>query len=123
MRLWHATNVAGIDCDAEQPGFKQIVIRPYPGKGLDYANAEYNSIHGKIKSEWKLERNQLTLKITIPANTKATVFLPSDKDGLISESGKPIEDVDCIEFVKREGKTAVLTIGSGSYSFQSHYTL
>jgi alpha-L-rhamnosidase len=120
---WLYSHVAGINCDPEQPGFKHIIIRPYPGKGLDFANAEYNSIHGKIKSDWKLDGNQLKLNVTIPANTKATVFLPSDKDSPISESGKRIEDVDGVELVKRTSQVAVLTIGSGSYSFQTNYTL
>jgi len=43
---WLFGDVAGINLDPASAGFERIVIRPYPGGGLKYAKASYNSICG-----------------------------------------------------------------------------
>jgi alpha-L-rhamnosidase len=50
---WLYQAVAGIDIG--QPGFERIVIRPRVAEGLTHARAEYDSIRGKITSEWRIE--------------------------------------------------------------------
>jgi alpha-L-rhamnosidase len=54
---WMYRYVAGIDVESDNPGYKKIKIQPRPGGGLTYVKGEYHSIHGKIKSEWKIENN------------------------------------------------------------------
>jgi alpha-L-rhamnosidase len=73
-------DIAGIDAGA--PGFKKIIIRPHVDPRLTYARASYKSIRGEIKSEWRLDptTHQLTLNVTVPPNTSATVYVPT-KDG------------------------------------------
>ena len=67
--------VAGIETDG--PGYKRIIIRPQPGGGFSYAKASYESIHGMIESFGKKEGDVFALDVTVPPNTKATVyFLP-----------------------------------------------
>ena len=75
-------NVAGIA--AESPAYKKISIRPVIGEGLTWAKASYDSMYGKIVSNWKLEGKALTMDVTIPANTTATVHVPG-KDGGVRE--------------------------------------
>jgi hypothetical protein len=33
-------------------------------------------VHGRIATDWKVERSRFVLDITIPPNTAATVYLP-----------------------------------------------
>ena len=114
---WLFTAVAGIDTDG--PGFKRIIIRPQPGGGLNYVKAHYNSIHGWIDSEWRLEGNSLHLNVRIPVNTTATVFVPARDAGTVTESGKSAGEAEGVEFVRVEDGEAVYHITSGHYTFVS----
>ncbi|HLP76230.1 MAG TPA: family 78 glycoside hydrolase catalytic domain, partial [Candidatus Paceibacterota bacterium] len=50
---WFYQDLAGIDCDPAGPGFEKIIFRPQPVGDLKSARASYDSIHGRIVSEWK----------------------------------------------------------------------
>ena len=116
---WLFTTAAGIDTD--QPGFKSIKIRPVPdpAKGLTWVKAYYNSIRGKIASGWKIENDRFELDIEIPANTSATVFLPSKDVKSVKESGKPLNSAPGIKFIRQEDGHTILSVGSGKYHFES----
>ena len=60
------------------PGYKKITIAPAVCEGLTWANTRYDSIRGPIISNWKRDGDQLSLDITIPANTTATVVVPGE---------------------------------------------
>ncbi len=77
-------NVAGIA--AESLAYKKISIQPVIGGGLTWTKASYDSMYGKIVSNWKLEGKSLTMDVTIPPNTTATVHVPG-KDGGVREVG------------------------------------
>jgi alpha-L-rhamnosidase len=78
---WFYHDLAGIQCDPRGPGFRKIIIRPAIVGDLKYVQASYDSINGMIQSSWKRAGGKITLDITIPPNTTATVYL---KDQVIS---------------------------------------
>ena len=119
---WLYRCAAGIEPAPEVNGFKKIKLCPYPGGGLKYAGAEYDSIYGLIKSRWQRDGDRLTYEITVPANTSACVYIPSDTGTPITESGRPVEDIAGIEPAGRQEQFAVFEIPSGSYKFTSTYT-
>ncbi|HYG34600.1 MAG TPA: alpha-L-rhamnosidase C-terminal domain-containing protein, partial [Clostridia bacterium] len=117
---WLFTQAAGIDTDG--PGFKQITIRPEIVKqdqGFSWVKASYNSIRGQVTSAWKLENDQFDLKVVVPGNCKATVYIPAQTGTEITEGGKSAAKSKGVTFLRQEGKTAVFEVGSGSYSFRS----
>ncbi|MGD8535785.1 MAG: glycoside hydrolase family 78 protein [Candidatus Aminicenantes bacterium] len=116
---WFFRFVAGIDLDPEIPAYKRFKIQPHVGGGLEYARAEYNSIHGKIVSGWKLENGKLLMNVTIPANTSAFVYVPAEDISQVTESGKPVKDTEGVKFLRMEKGTAVFKVDSGSYIFES----
>jgi len=116
---WLYRQVAGIDLDPEVPGYKRIVIHPYPGGGLEYARAEYNSIHGKISSRWSYRADSLVLDIGIPANCSATVYVPAAEQAKVGESGRDADKADGVTFLERREGYAVFAVGSGKYQFIS----
>jgi alpha-L-rhamnosidase len=71
---WMTKNIAGISFDNEKRGYSHVIIKPHFIKDLDWAKAEYKSVKGLIKSEWKRNRDSVELTVTIPANTTATVW-------------------------------------------------
>ena len=114
---WLYRFVAGIDLDPGVPGFKKIRIRPYPSDDLEYARAEYQSIHGKIISGWTRQGGEMTMDVTIPPNTTATVFVPFSDVSKINEDGKQVEDSEGVRFLRTEGGRAVFEVESGTYVF------
>jgi alpha-L-rhamnosidase len=116
---WLFRSVAGIDLDPEIPGYKRIIIRPYPGGGLEYARAEYDSIHGKISSGWKLEDGKLTLNVTIPANTTALIHVLAENVSQVTESGNPAKNSKGVKFLRMEKGRAVFAVVSGTYTFST----
>lgn len=73
---WMYSVVAGINEDIQNPGYKHIIFQPKPDTLLTYAKAEFESMYGTIKSSWKTKNNTITVEVTIPPNTKATLHLP-----------------------------------------------
>lgn len=116
---WLFDTVAGLGLDKDIPGYKKIIIRPRPGGGLNYAKAEFQSIHGRITSAWKLQDGKFELAITIPANTAAEVYLPGKAVDEIKESGKAIPRAQGVKYLRTEEGSVVLAVGSGSYRFTS----
>jgi alpha-L-rhamnosidase len=122
---WLFNTVAGIDTDG--PGYKRIRIEPRPAGGFTYAKASYESIYGRIVSDWKIEDNNFTLNVTIPANTTATVYVPAANVQSVKESGRdaakaegPTGDGGAqVRFLQAENGKAVFAVGSGTYRFTS----
>ena len=83
--LWEYEYLAGIR--ALEPGYKKIQLKPYPIDGLDFVNCTYNSVSGRIESNWKRHGNRLEWNITIPANTEAEVWIPTKKGYEIKNLG------------------------------------
>ncbi len=106
---WMVRVVAGIDLEA--PAYKKILIRPRPGGGMTSAKASYDSIHGRIATDWKLEGGKLKLAVEIPANTTARVVLPVADAAKVTMDGKPVAQAEAVE-----GDVAV-NVGSGKHVF------
>jgi alpha-L-rhamnosidase len=117
---WMYRTVAGIDLDPEEPGFKKIVIHPIPGGGITWANAKFQSMHGLIESGWKIDGNRFDLDVTIPANTRAKIYVPISGGGeAVTESGRPARETLKQSQVEHEAGFVVYEVGGGKYRFSS----
>jgi alpha-L-rhamnosidase len=122
---WMFSQLAGIQSDG--PGYKAIIIRPtIPSpnsnpdqKPIDWVRAYYDSIRGRIASSWKVEAGHLSLDVTIPANTTATVYIPARDAAAIMESGRPLAQAQGVKLLRRDGDRVVLAVESGSYRFSA----
>ena len=75
---WFYKALGGINPDPEQPGFKNIMLRPNFVEGLTFAEASHISPYGEIISKWTKKKNNITYLVTIPANSSADLFLPGN---------------------------------------------
>jgi alpha-L-rhamnosidase len=76
------------------------------------ARLEYESIYGKIISDWKgTPAGPFALNVTIPANTLAKVFVPAIVGAHLTENGSPLD-------AQPEGGSYVVHLGSGTYNFE-----
>lgn len=112
---WMFQTVAGID--TAEPGFQKIVIRPQPAEGLTWLKASYRSLHGRIATEWKSDRDKLLLTVTIPANTTATIHLPIADPSAVAEGGRPATQVDGVKACRSEAGQSLFEVGAGEYRF------
>lgn len=107
---WFYRSLLGINSAA--PGFEKIIIKPQPAGDLTWAKGSYKSIRGEIISDWKKEGNNFTLHVVIPANTTATIFIPSNENSPVTEGGKPVN-------LFHQNGYGVWERGSGEYIFKS----
>lgn len=70
---WLFKEMCGIKID----GKNHFIIAPKPGGNFTFANAEYQSVYGKVISGWKKQEDNFIFEIEIPANTTADIILPN----------------------------------------------
>lgn len=70
---WLFSSMCGINVDGEN----HFVIAPKPGGHFGFAKAEYNSVYGKVVSDWKKQNDKYVYEIEIPANCTAVIILPN----------------------------------------------
>jgi alpha-L-rhamnosidase len=116
---WFYEGLAGIRPEATAPGFKKIVIKPQVVGDLTWVSAHYDSPYGRIVSNWSREGSRLTMEVTIPVNTTATVHIPTKNAAGLTESGQPADKVEGVKFLHTQDNAAVYAVGSGTYLFQS----
>ena len=73
ISAWMVSDIAGINFDPERPGYRHIMFRPHFFDGLDWAEAEYRSVSGPIRSRWERKGDRVVLTVTVPVNSTATV--------------------------------------------------
>ena len=117
--IWFYENMAGIQSDIEDPGFRHIIMNPILINDLSYAKASYRSIYGTIVSDWKIDGDKYIWNISVPVNTKATISIPAMQESDVTEGNNPASKSYGVEFIKMENGRAVFEIGSGSYTFVS----
>lgn len=113
---WFYKSLLGINAAAA--GFSKIIIKPQRAE-LTWAKGSYESVQGIISSDWKKEGSIFTLKVTIPVNTTAEIWIPAKENGQITEGGKKIQEIKDIRFLRYEKGYAVVVVGSGEYNFKT----
>jgi alpha-L-rhamnosidase len=116
---WFFEGLGGILPDPANPGFKHFLLRPGIVKSVKWVKCSYQSPYGKIVSNWKCEGDKLTLDVTIPPNTTATVYVPTKDAAAVTEGGNAIDKVEGVKFLRMENGAAVYVVASGTYHFQS----
>ncbi len=112
---WMYKVIAGII--PEKPGYSEFIIHPRPGGGLTSADGEIKTYYGIIRSNWKIEKNNFNIEISIPVNTCARVYIPASSTDDITEGGKKITGSETIDFVEIKDDYVLLILGSGKYNF------
>jgi alpha-L-rhamnosidase len=119
ISAWLFKTMAGINCDPDGPGFRKIIINPKLAVDLTWVKAHHDSLHGRIVSNWRRTDGGLTMEVTIPINTTATVHVPARDAAGVSESETPAAAAAGVIFLRMEDGAAVYEVGSGCYRFVS----
>jgi alpha-L-rhamnosidase len=114
---WMFRSMLGIDSDGA--GFRKIVMKPELGEGITWAKGHYDSINGRIGSDWEIEDGNFRWSIVVPPNTSATVYVPAQKVEEVGVDGQMGGSSPDVEFLRMEKDRAVFNVGSGRYEFVS----
>nr|WP_199074956.1 family 78 glycoside hydrolase catalytic domain [Pedobacter sp. ASV19] len=115
---WFYSGLAGIRQEEEAIAFNHIKIYPELVGNLHKVKGCYESAYGSIATEWLKTADTFELKVTIPANTSARVYLPAKKEQSITESGLLLKDCNDMKMIGFENGRAVISLGSGTYIFK-----
>lgn len=106
---WFFADLAGIQPDPAAPGFQRIIFKPDLQCGLESARADYESVRGRIVSDWKIEKGNIVYDIMVPPGCEGKVMLPA--------SAKIVAPTDAVPQAQEGGK-AVYQTGSGQFRFK-----
>ena len=120
VAAWMYNYSLGIQRDPENPGFKSFILDPTPDpdKKMTWAKGYYDSMYGRITSEWQWEEDGWTYHTTIPANTTAKLFLKAEDPNNISSAGRKLKRLKHVKLISTAGGEVVLELVSGQYSFK-----
>jgi alpha-L-rhamnosidase len=76
---WLYKGIAGIHPDPDHPGFKNIILQPHFVAGLNEFTATHSGPYGKIASSWQRTATGITYRVTVPANSTASITFPAGK--------------------------------------------
>jgi alpha-L-rhamnosidase len=114
---WMLAHSLGIE--RGEPGFRTFLLQPEPDPTGVMTSAEgyYDSMYGRIGSAWTIAGKTLSYKATVPANTTATLSLPTSSADSVKEGTTDARRAKGVTFVKYENGKAVFTLKSGRYEF------
>ncbi len=113
---WYFTHLAGIK-DVEN-GYETYTVEPSFIGDLTYVNVKLSTVRGELVSKWEREGNsKITLALTVPFGSTASVKLPTEVLSEISLDGKAVSGkIDGMISAEIQDGKAVLTLGSGKYT-------
>ncbi|MCH5599533.1 alpha-L-rhamnosidase [Niabella ginsengisoli] len=115
---WMYRKMVGIDTYEDGPGYKHILIKPHPGGGFAHAKASLKTYYGTLSNSWNMDSTRFEMQSEVPANTKATIYIPATDAEKIKENGKALSAVKDIKVVGKEAEYVVVEAGSGMYKFE-----
>lgn len=118
IAAWFIRGLVGLTPDDSHPGFSHFTITPGTFGDLTWIDANMETLRGPIGIQWNREEWELTVNVSAPPNTSATLRLPAGPYDTITESGVDPSSAEGVTYVGRKGNTEVFTLGSGTYSFK-----
>jgi alpha-L-rhamnosidase len=106
---WMYQHVTGLQIG--KPGYKHIVLKPEPSSKFSFAKATFETMYGRVLSEWEIKDGTMRIHVKIPTNTTATVTLPQAHPEDVKQDGKPLTGAG------NDTGGTIVQLGSGDYTF------
>lgn len=120
VAAWMYNYSLGIQREEENPGFKRFVLMPTPDptKEMKFAKGYYDSMYGRIESEWRWQDSGWIYKTTVPANTVATLYLDVDSIKNVTLNGRKLKKAKELDIVMNNKERILkIELTSGTYNF------
>lgn len=126
VSAWFYQTLAGLVPDPRSAGWERFSVKPYVLGDLKWARASVETLRGKVESDWRLTDSGISLAVTVPANSTATICIPKlgKKDCAVME-GKSVvwrtgafqPGVDGVRGARDSGDRIEFEVTSGHYAF------
>ncbi|MDR3625905.1 MAG: family 78 glycoside hydrolase catalytic domain [Ignavibacteriaceae bacterium] len=117
---WFYKTLAGINYDTDNPGMQHFIIEPGMYDSLSFCKASYNSVYGKIVSDWKVKKDgTFTINVEIPDNTTATIKIPAKDEKHLLNNNIPVSSSKNIKIQKFIDGKVILDLEPGRYNLSS----
>lgn len=107
---WMVETIGGIRLT--EPGYASFEVRPVPGGDLAYASVAVDSIRGRIESSWELRDGKIVMDVTVPANCRCSIVVPTLRPAEMVLSGTKADLVPA---------SSRLNVGSGRYHIEAPF--
>ena len=114
---WMYRQMVGLDTYEDGVGYQHSKVQPHIGGGFTQASASLDTYYGQLSSGWKVQGDSIYLEVSIPANTYASVFIPTYDINLVSENDQPLKNGNGISLVGQKNNYYETKLGSGTYQF------
>lgn len=114
---WFVHGLAGIRPDPESPGYRNTIIKPAVPADLEWVKGYHDSPYGRITCNWKRRDGSLEMKIDIPANSSATVYVPTSDESIVRVDDMQATRAEGVTFLRQEKGHAIYQVASGEYNF------
>jgi glycogen debranching enzyme len=99
-------------------GWKTFAVKPFTGD-LMWAKGKVSTVAGDITAAWeKSAGNHFTLKLNVPEETLASVYLPTADMETVKIDGKTLAERPDIKARTESGNWVVLAISSGNHQLE-----
>ncbi len=106
---WFHTGLAGIRMAGGSTAYGELVIQPRLVGDLTFVDGSYETPQGTARSSWTRSDDGFELTVTVPANTRAEVWVPHG-DGEVEAPARTT-------FERVEGGYSVYSVPSGEFTF------
>lgn len=115
---WFYGGLAGIHQTDNSTAYRNIIIEPHFIEEIQWVNADFETPHGTIISNWEREGDNINLHVRIPVNTIVNIIIPVTSPEKVTESGSPVQQSADIEIAGSFYRKLNMVIGSGEYRFR-----
>ena len=116
---WFYRGLGGIDIDFARPAERRVILRPYVPASLQRVSTSYDSVLGKIESDWERGAAETTYSVVIPANAKADVELETASPDGATVNGTPVEKAAGVDSSHNGRGRIEIVLGSGHYKIRA----
>ena len=117
LQEWFYTQVGGIQRDPESPAYKHFIVKPSVIGKITFARTSFESPYGTISTDWKITPGGFRMKVAVPANTTAQIWIPAAPDDAVTESGVCADRSKNVHYLFTVDGYRVYRGGSGTYRF------
>ncbi len=113
---WFYRGLGGIDFDMSRSADERITIRPAMVEGVTWVKCSYNSVLGKIRSEWSQEDGVTSIDVAIPPSATATLILPVKM--VADVPYRPAKGGPELREIRRDDEVVAYRAGAGIFHFR-----
>ena len=118
---WMINYSAGIESKPCSPGMAHFILHPQldPTGQITSVDGYVSALAGDIRSSWKTVNGIAEYRLTVPANTSATLYLPLPQGSTLRETGKEVKTKGKgFRLMERKDGKVKIDLQSGDYCFE-----